>query len=98
MIRPLAITNHQRSRALQIDWADERGSHLPHALLRANCPCAQCTQLRRSGSLPDTDPAVELLTLEPVGEHGLSFAFSDGHARGIYPWVYLHALGANAPA
>lgn len=92
---PTAITDHRLSRCLQIDWADDTSSHLSHALLRANCRCGQCVQLRRSGQLPDTHAAIELTTLEPVGEHGLNLGFSDGHDRGIYPWSYLRELATS---
>jgi DUF971 family protein len=92
---PTAITDHQLSRSLQIDWSDQTSSHLSHVLLRANCRCAQCVQLRRGGQLPETDPAVALVRLEPVGEQGLNLGFSDGHDRGIYPWSYLHELATS---
>jgi DUF971 family protein len=92
---PIAVTDHQHSRTLQIDWADGTSSQLPHAYLRASCRCGHCEQLRRTGELPDTDPAVQLVTLEPVGEHGLTLGFSDGHARGIFPWNYLHQLSSH---
>lgn len=94
---PVDIIDHRRSRTLQIDWADGSRSRLPHVQLRASCRCAHCEQLRRTGRGPQADPEVELVTLEPVGAHGLALGFSDGHARGIYPWAYLRELGTGAP-
>lgn len=95
MIQPTAIIDHRLSRILQIDWADDTHSFLPHALLRASCRCAQCEQLRRHGQLLETDPTIELVMLNPVGEHGLNLRFSDGHDRGIYPWSFLRGLATS---
>ncbi len=27
-----------------------------------------------------------------MGDYGINIGFSDGHARGIYPWSYLSQL------
>jgi prepilin-type processing-associated H-X9-DG protein len=35
--------------------------------------------------------------LASVGRYAVNLAFSDGHARGIYPWAYLREL-AGLPA
>jgi prepilin-type processing-associated H-X9-DG protein len=34
----------------------------------------------------------------PIGGYALNIAFTDGHARGVYPWVYLHALATQSAA
>jgi prepilin-type processing-associated H-X9-DG protein len=34
-----------------------------------------------------------ITTIEPIGGYAVNIAFSDGHARGIYPWVLLKELG-----
>lgn len=93
---PVAVTDHQRSGVLEIGWADGQTSRLPHPLLRAHCRCAACEQQRRhGGAAPPADPALRLVQLAPIGDHGLNLGFSDGHARGIYPWTLLRQLGAH---
>jgi prepilin-type processing-associated H-X9-DG protein len=41
--------------------------------------------------LPPTE-GIRIADITPVGDKGLNLAFSDGHARGIYPWPYLHDI------
>lgn len=92
---PTEITDHRLSGVLEIAWSDGKRSRLRHTLLREQCRCAACQQQRRHGSgTAPADEALRLVRMEPVGEQGLSLAFSDGHDRGIYPWAYLRELGA----
>ena len=32
---------------------------------------------------------------ELIGSYAVNFAFSDGEARGIYPWAYLREIAAT---
>jgi DUF971 family protein len=97
---PSAITLHRASRTLQLSWEDTEAA-VPHTSLRLACRCAECESRRRhgpAGALPAVARAfddVELLRIEPVGEIGLQFFFSDGHQRGIYPWAYLREIALN---
>jgi DUF971 family protein len=34
--------------------------------------------------------------MRPVGSYAVQLVFSDGHERGIFPWVYLRELGQPA--
>jgi DUF971 family protein len=96
---PLTIEDHRASGLLVITWADGSRSRLSHALLRAHCRCAACEQLRRSGtSAADLPSDLRLDRVEPVGDQGLNLGFTDGHARGIFPWAYLRELGAAESA
>jgi DUF971 family protein len=91
---PSAITDHQRSGLLEIEWPNGERSQLPQALLRARCRCAACEKaVRTLGSHPDQAADVRLLEIHAVGDKGLNLVFSDGRRRGIYPWLYLRALG-----
>jgi DUF971 family protein len=93
------------SRVLELQWPDGACSRLPHALLRASCRCAGCTQQAKNlaaAAPPErtpvrpkaaADPDVSLTDIHPVGDGALNLAFSDGHSRGIYPWAYLRELG-----
>ncbi|HWT55126.1 MAG TPA: DUF971 domain-containing protein [Rhodocyclaceae bacterium] len=90
---PVAIVDRRQSHLLEIEWEDGEVSRLAHAQLRARCRCATCEQQRRSGHPPKTQSEIELVGITPVADQGLNLAFSDGHARGIYPWAYLRELG-----
>ena len=39
---------------------------------------------------------IAVARVEPMGGYAVHIAFSDGHARGIFPWSYLRALVAEA--
>lgn len=92
---PTTITDHAHSGVLELTWPDGARTELRHAHLREQCRCAACEQQRRRGpGVAPADAALRIVHMELVGEQGLSLAFSDGHARGIYPWAYLRQLGA----
>ncbi len=92
---PIEVTDHRLSGVLEIAWSDGERSHLQHGMLRERCRCAGCEQRRRHGpGVARAEETLRLVRMEPVGEHGLNLAFSDGHDRGIYPWAYLRELGA----
>ncbi|MFN7855174.1 MAG: gamma-butyrobetaine hydroxylase-like domain-containing protein [Acidovorax sp.] len=92
---PTAITDHRASGVLEITWSDGTLSHLAHGLLRESCRCATCEQQRRHGTgVAPSETTLRVVRIEPVGEQALNLSFSDGHDRGIYPFVYLRQLGA----
>ena len=94
---PLAITDHTSSGRLEIVWNDGSRSLLPHGLLRASCRCARCVNSwRQTNHQPEMSAPVHLAEINPIGQQGLNLVFSDGHGRGIFPWSYLHELGAAA--
>lgn len=100
-VTPEALTDHAASGVLEVRWSDGTVHALPHALLRSRCRCAACEQQRRSGSSITAPEGLRLTAMHPISNQGLNLVFSDGHGRGIYPWAYLLALGAEtalAPA
>jgi DUF971 family protein len=88
MNAPTLLRVDAAARVLTVAWADGRTQRVAHARLRAACPCAECTARRRAGNRVDVAPDVTLLDIEPIG-YGIRLLFSDGHARGLYPWPYL---------
>jgi DUF971 family protein len=91
---PVAVIDHRSSGVLELQWPDGATSRLPHALLRSCCRCAACEHVRRSADRDvEAHEAVRLRDMRPVADKGLNLVFSDGHARGIYPWNYLRELG-----
>jgi DUF971 family protein len=71
---------------------------LPAEQLRVACRCAHCRRAQLDGVFPDRFPSVAIMGVAPVGHYAVNLEFSDGHARGIYPWSYLAELAANRPA
>ena len=93
---PTGITLHQKSRVLEIAFADGRTFRLPYEFLRVHSPSAE---VRGHGPgqevLQVGKRAVEIRALEPVGSYAVQPQFSDGHSTGIFSWDYLYELGEN---
>ncbi len=94
MYAPEHIDNDAAQGRLRLAWTDAAIS-LGHATLRQACRCAECQFKRHHGMPIDTPPDVRITTIAPAG-YGVQLVFSDGHARGLFPWAYLAAL-ATAP-
>lgn len=96
---PSEIRIDRKGRTLELSW----GAHsalLSHRVLRRSCRCSECESVRRrTNAVLPVARDVELLKVEQVGSVGLQLFFSDGHSRGIYPWVYLEqiAFGTAMP-
>ena len=91
---PESITDHRARGLLELGWADGSCHTVAYRALRRLCPCAHCKLLRAQaapGVAWDTHipPDIAVTSLEPVGSYGVQVGFSDGHDRGIFPWVYL---------
>jgi ATP-binding protein involved in chromosome partitioning len=63
--------------------------------LRRECPCATCRDYRDRGQdawpRPDSPPEARIENAELVGGWGISFAWNDGHATGIFPFEGLRS-------
>ena len=93
---PSAITLHQKSRLLEIAFADGKTFRLPYEFLRVQSPSAEVRGHGPGQEVLQTGKReVEIRTLEPVGSYAVQPAFSDGHSTGIYSWDYLYELGAQ---
>jgi DUF971 family protein len=78
---------------LAVHWRDGTSVCLNALTLRRNCRCSQCQAERaHAAGRPVTD--VRIAAVEPIGTYGINIGFSDGHARGIFPWTYLLDLVA----
>ena len=93
---PTDITLHQKSRVLEIAFADGRRFRLPYEFLRVYSPSAE---VRGHGPgqevLQVGKRDIEIRSVEPVGSYAIQPMFSDGHSTGIYSWDYLYELGEN---
>jgi DUF971 family protein len=92
--QPTEIKLHQKSRVMEIAFADGRSFELPCELLRVYSPSAE---VRGHGPgqevLQVGKQFVEIRNLEPIGSYAVRPIFSDGHDTGIYSWDYLYWLG-----
>jgi DUF971 family protein len=94
--QPTEIKLHQKSRVMEISFADNRTFQLPYELLRVYSPSAE---VRGHGPgqevLQVGKRDVDISSLEPSGSYAIQPTFSDGHSTGIYSWDYLYWLGKN---
>ncbi len=92
--QPTEIKLHQKSRVMEISFADGRTFQLPYELLRVYSPSAE---VRGHGPGQEVLQAgkqfVEIQTIDPIGSYAVRPVFSDGHDTGIYSWDYLYWLG-----
>ena len=91
---PTEIKLHQKSRVLEIAFADGAAFRLPCEFLRVYSPSAE---VRGHGPgqevLQTGKKEVEITRIEPVGQYAVQLHFSDGHDTGIYSWDLLYDYG-----
>ena len=92
---PDAIVLESGGARLRLEWSSAGRIGLSASRLRRACRCARCVRARVDGSALAPSPDVAIERVELVGDYGLMLAFSDGHARGIYPWAYLRELAGE---
>jgi DUF971 family protein len=84
-----------RANGLTVVFGDGHSCFFANDELRRNCPCASCRDLRNAGEEAwprDGAPAtIQAVNAELVGNWGISFAWSDGHATGIFPFDSLRS-------
>jgi DUF971 family protein len=85
-------------KALHLTLGTGAAFSLPAERLRSACRCAHCRREQIDGVFPDQFPSVAIVGVTPIGHYAVNLEFSDGHARGIYPWSYLAELAAERPA
>jgi len=94
--QPTEIKLHQKSRLLEIAFADGRTFQLPFEFLRVYSPSAE---VRGHGPGQEVLQAgkknVEIARVEPVGSYAIQLCFSDGHDTGIYSWDLLYEYGLH---
>jgi DUF971 family protein len=93
---PTEIKLHQKSRVMEIAFADGKTFRPPYEFLRVHSPSAEVRGHGPGQEVLQTGKrAVEIRVLEPVGSYAVQPTFSDSHATGIYSWQYLYHLGEN---
>jgi len=91
---PTEIKLHQKSRILEISFADGKTFQFPCEFLRVYSPSAE---VRGHGPgqevLQVGKKDVEIKHIEPVGTYAIQLTFSDGHDTGIYSWDLFYDYG-----
>ena len=96
--RPVSATEAELSQEgtrLHLTWDDGVKTHATAQHLRQQCPCAGCVDEwtnKRTLDATQVPADVRITQVQPVGNYALTFAFSDGHSTGIYPWKLLRDL------
>ena len=91
---PTEIKLHQKSRVLEIAFADGATFRLPCEFLRVYSPSAEVRGHGPGQEVLQTGKKdVEISRIEPVGQYAVQLHFSDGHATGIYSWDLLYEYG-----
>ncbi|HSB48300.1 MAG TPA: DUF971 domain-containing protein [Burkholderiales bacterium] len=93
---PTEIKLHQKSRVLEIAFADGAAFRLPCEFLRVYSPSAEVRGHGPGQEVLQTGKKdVEIQRIEPVGQYAVQLHFSDGHATGIYSWDLLYDYGVR---
>jgi DUF971 family protein len=93
---PTEIKLHQKSRLMELTFADGRRFELPYEFLRVYSPSAEVRGHGPGQELLQTGKKdVAIVDVEPMGQYAIRPQFSDGHGTGIYSWDYLYELGVN---
>jgi DUF971 family protein len=100
----LALRRSPTGAALELTFAPRQISApdeaiaLPAGLLWSECRSAAGI-MRRLAANPPAPPAdLTIIRLAPVGDYAVNIVFSDGHARGIFPFAFLGELAARLKA
>jgi len=93
---PSEIKLHQKSRRLELIYADGECLLLDFEYLRVFSPSAEA---RGHGPGQETLQTgkrdVDIVRIEAVGTYALRPVFSDGHDSGLYSWDLLYNLGKH---
>jgi DUF971 family protein len=94
--QPTEIKLHQKSRVLEISFADGRNFRLPCEFLRVYSPSAEVRGHGPGQEVLQVGKAeVTIEKIEPVGSYAIQLTFSDGHDTGIYSWDLLYDYGMH---
>jgi DUF971 family protein len=91
---PTEIKLHQKSRMLELTYANGKTFTLPCEFLRVYSPSAEVRGHGPGQEVLQTGKKdVAITRVEPVGTYAVQLFFSDGHDTGIYSWDLLYDYG-----
>ena len=93
---PTGITLHNKSKVLEVSFADGQTFRIPFELMRVYSPSAEVQGHGPGQEVLQTGKReVAVIELAPVGNYAVQPTFSDGHDSGIFSWDYLYMLGSQ---
>jgi len=96
-MQPEEISVAADRRSLRVIWPDGIRQDLKAATLRRMSRSAKSESARIAGREEEIDPGLTITGVAAVGVYAINITFSDGYAKGIYPWSLLRsAIGAIA--
>lgn len=96
-MQPTEISVAADRTALAIIWPDGVRQTLSAPSLRQMSRSARTESARLKGWDVPADGGLTITAVEAVGVYAINITFSDGYAKGIYPWDMLRgAIGALA--
>lgn len=102
MSTPPALTHielHQRSRELELRYANGEQFRLSCEYLRVFSPSAEVRGHGQGQETLQTGKVdVTITAIQPVGNYAVQLTFSDGHNTGLYSWSYLYELATQQEA
>ena len=94
--RPNEIKLHQKSRLMEISFADGEVFKFPYEFLRVHSPSAEVRGHSPGQEILQTGKQDVMINhIEPVGSYAIQLDFSDGHNTGLYSWDLLYNYGIN---
>lgn len=94
--KPTAITLHQASQRLELQFDDGARFEIPFELLRVYSPSAEVQgHSPEQAVLQVGKRGIGIEDIEIVGHYALRPRFTDGHESGLFSWDYLHLLGRD---
>lgn len=96
-MQPTDITVPADRSSLEITWSDGMRQSLSAPALRQMSRSARSENARLKGWDVPAEEGLTITSVEAVGVYAINIVFSDGYAKGIYPWEMLRgAIGALA--
>ena len=93
---PDQIVCNDDNTELRLSWLSRQDLSIRADVLRDACKCAHCIRARLDDRFPAGFDGISITEITLMGNFGINIAFSDGHARGIYPWPYLQEIAGRA--
>ena len=99
MKQPTALTVHNKSKVLDIEFDDGAAFTIPFELLRVYSPSAEVMGHGPGQEVLQVGKReVGIAAMDPVGNYAVQPTFTDGHNTGLFTWDYLYKLGSEKTA
>jgi DUF971 family protein len=91
-MQPEKIESLAQGSVLRLTWDESDIEDLSAELLWSNCPSANARRQRFDLGERIAPADIRISGIELIGHYAVNIRFSDGHGRGIYPWLFLRQL------